>query len=94
MKNIFGTFLLLGCKCWPEAPMACYDWKLHSKPSTTIQLHVYVVKSDLILVKISCLGRIKMGAVNGNVTKLVFMAVTLLVDIYDIQSQAYNSNPR
>ena len=32
--------------------MACYDWKLHSKPSTTIQLHVYVVKSDLILVKI------------------------------------------
>ena len=32
--------------------MACYDWKLHSKPSTTILLHVYVVKSDLILVKI------------------------------------------
>ena len=52
MKNIFGTFLLLSCKCWPEAPMACYDWKLHSKPSTTIQLHVYVVKSDLVLLKI------------------------------------------
>ena len=52
MKNIFGTFLLLSCKCWPEAPMACYDWKLHSTPSTTIQLHVYVVKSDLSLVKI------------------------------------------
>ena len=32
--------------------MACYDWKLHSKPSTTIQLHVYVVKSGLFLVKI------------------------------------------
>ena len=47
----FSNFSLPTCKCWPEAPIPGYGWKVHSKATTTIQLQVYVVKSGLFFSK-------------------------------------------